>query len=256
MKRSLLIFFMVLSSFGFSNPSAHYISSIQLQVTEPNTDLTKRSQNLVVKAFSRSMGMVPALKETPLRTETSGPNIVFTLTSNTDLQTPVQEILAQMVEDLNGRVLARGKSSFYRAALSQPLGGYLEVVMDDSNQRIIAISAESVPLRDILNEIRNQSGSMSYLISGDCAEKLVDWSFVTVAPEQPKEIDAVMNDLAFLFNLKCDKKNGSYIFSGNCLKHPMNSRKKMGRTVFHHSLENPLETEVFFPTSLPQPGRF
>jgi hypothetical protein len=120
----------------------------------------------------------------------------------------------------------------------------------------MAISAESVPLRDILNEIRNQSGSMSYLISGDCAEKLVDWSFVTVAPEQPKEIEAVMNDLAFLFKLKCDKKNGSYIFSGNCLKQPMNSQKKTGRSVLHHSFENPLETEVFFPTSLPQPGRF
>ncbi|NBX77016.1 MAG: hypothetical protein EBQ92_10715 [Proteobacteria bacterium] len=256
MKRTILSLFMVLSGLGFSHQNAHYISSIQLQVTEPNTALTKRSQDLVVKAFSRSMEMVPVLKDRPLRTETSGPNIVFTLTSNTDLQTPVQEILAQMVEDLNGRVLARGKSSFYRAALSQPLGGYLEVVMDDANQRIIAISAESVPLRDILNEIRNQSGSMSYLISGDCAEKLVDWSFVTVAPEQPKEIDAVMNDLAFLFNLKCDKKNGSYIFSGNCLNQPRNSRNKPGRAGFHRALENPLETEVFFPTSLPQPGRF
>lgn len=254
--KTFLILSTLFCGLGFSNSPAHYISSIQLQVSEPNVDLTKRSQNLVVKAFQRSLGLVPVLKDRALRTETSGPNIVFTLTSDTDLQNPVQEILAQMVEELNGRVLARGKSSFYRAALTQPLGGYLEVVMDDSNERIVAISAESVPLRDILNEIRNQTSSMSYLISGDCAEKLVDWSFVTVAPEQPKEIDAVMNDLAFLFNLKCEKKNGSYIFSGNCLKPSVNPRKRIGHPALERSIQNPLETEVFFPTSLSQPGRF
>jgi len=254
--KQLLMLTLAGCSFGLAEPTAHYISSIQLHVLEPNSELTQRSQKLVVKAFQKSMGMVPVLKEKNLRTETSGPNIVFTLTSENDLQTPVQEILAQMVEDLNGRVLARGKSSFYKAALTQPLGGYLEVVMDDSNQRVVAISAESVPLRDILNEIRNQSGSMSYLISGDCAEKLVDWSFVTVAPEQPKEIDAVMNDLAFLFNLKCEKKNGSYIFSGNCPKHPLSPRKKLEHPVFERALKNPLETEVFFPASLTHPGRF
>lgn len=251
-----LTFMIAFSGLGFANSPAHYISSIQLHVVEPTNELTQRSRNLVIKSFQRSMGLVPVLKDRPLKTEMSGPDIVFTLTSGSDLQTPVQEILAQMVEDLNGRVLARGKSSFYRAALTQPLGGYLEVVMDESNQRIVAISAESVPLRDILNEIRNQSGSMSYLISGDCAEKLVDWSFVTLAPEQPKEIDAVMNDLAFLFNLKCEKKNGSYLFSGTCLKQPTHPKRRMGAPAFERTLQNPLETEVFFPTALSQPGRF
>lgn len=242
---------------GLSDVPTQYISSIQLNVKEPNSALTQRSQKLVVKAFDQSMAVSPHLKGKHFKTQAVGPDIVFTLTSDSDLQAPVREILANLVEGLNGRVLAHGKSLFYRAALTQPLGGYLEVVMDDEHKKVVAISAESVPLRDVLNEIRNQSGSMSYLISGDCAEKLVDWSFGMSAPQDPKDVDSVMTELATLFNLKCEKKNGSYIFSGHCpeTKAARPSSVRTPRTeptlqnVFLQGSEPPVEAQVFFPST-------
>ncbi|NBX92980.1 MAG: hypothetical protein EB120_04025 [Proteobacteria bacterium] len=244
MKQLLAFTGMFLSFHVFSQVPAHYISSIELNVREPSSELMNRSQQLVVSAFKKSIELSPHLRGKQFKTQTVGPEVIFTLTSDSDLQVPVQEILSSMVEGLNGRVLAHGKSLFYRAALTQPLGGYLEVVMDDSHKQILAISAESVPLRDVLNEIRNQSGSMSYLISGDCAEKLVDWSFGMVAPQEPKEIDAVMVELATLFNLNCEKKNGSFIFKGHCQEPRKNLMIPPRTTRTQPSLEN-----VFFPTA-------
>lgn len=229
-----------------------FISSVHLSVQEPNPELMIRGQRLVAEQFRSALEVSPILRAHQFETHTNGNEMVFLLSADADLRAPVQDVLAEMINHLNGRVLARGKSMFYRAALSQEQDGFLEVVLDeppkpaplvrknlkkgqplplleeevDEPRRILAISAQSVSLRDLLKEIRNQAGNFSYLIPGECAEKLVDWSFGDTAPSQPKDMELVMSELATMFGLKSEKKNGTYIFTGVCPEHTNPARSK------------------------------
>ncbi|NDD03916.1 MAG: hypothetical protein EB078_03340, partial [Proteobacteria bacterium] len=108
MKQLLAFTGMFLSFHVFSQVPAHYISSIELNVREPSSELMNRSQQLVVSAFKKSIELSPHLRGKQFKTQTVGPEVIFTLTSDSDLQVPVQEILSSMVEGLNGRVLAHG----------------------------------------------------------------------------------------------------------------------------------------------------
>ncbi len=221
-----------------------FISSVHLSVQEPSPELMMRGQRLVVEQFRNALEVSPVLRAHSFESQANGNELVFLLSDSSDLRGPVQDVLAEMINHLNGRVLARGKSMFYRAALSQEQDGFLEVVLDeppkveaplkgakgkkdlaapvenDEPRRILAISAQSVSLRDLLKEIRNQAGNFSYLIPGECAEKLVDWSFGDSAPSEAKEMESVMSELATLFGLKSEKKNGTYIFTGKCESTP------------------------------------
>jgi hypothetical protein len=142
--------------------------------------------------------------------------VVFYVSGSNDLRQPMEKAVTQLIQSLNGRVRARGRTQFYRTSLEQPGGGILEVRTDDSHSKIVSVSAQSVPLRDILKEIKAQVGGLSYLIPGECAEKLVDWSYGEDGGEEPKTLEAAMREVGALFKLNLVKQNNTYVFSGPC----------------------------------------
>jgi len=235
-----LIFSSTLGLNIFANsltPETQFLSAIQMAVYEDNPQLLERSQRVVRDQFDQRIIAYPGLENVRYDIKTSGNELVFFLTSNDDIRDPLQNAVSEIIGQLNGRVRARGRSMFYKTALSQPLGGYLEVIVDDSHTKVISVSAQAVPFRDLLKELKNQLGSFSYLIPGECAERIIDWGFGELGTNiEPKTIDTVMMELATLFNLKLDKKSGSYIFSGQC--------NDIHRT--HHS-----RAEIFKPTFFP-----
>lgn len=218
-----LCFFVLGSLIGLNNfadtlsPETQFLSAIQMAVFEENAHLLERSQKIVRDQFDNRIVAVPGLENVRYEIKSNGNELVFFLTSNNDIRDPLQNAVSEIIGQLNGRVRARGRSMFYRTALSQPLGGYLEVTVDDSHTKVISVLAQAVPLRDLLKELKNQLGGFSYLIPGECAERMIDWGFGDLESQtEPKTIDTVMMELATLFNLKLDKKSGSYIFSGQC----------------------------------------
>ncbi len=195
---------------------AQYVSRIQLAVNELSPELLKRSQALVREEFMNSMATSADVKSRSHEIRTMGNEVVLSVVTDDDVRLPLQAAVANMIEHLNGRVHARGKSYFYRTSLAPAFGGFLEVVADDSQTKIRSIAAQSVPLRDLLKEVRHQMGTLSYLIPGECAERLVDFSFGIDDGAAPKTVEALMGDLATLFGLRQEKRNGTYVFSGRC----------------------------------------
>lgn len=196
---------------------AQYVSRIQLAVNELSPELLKRSQALVREEFLNSMSTTADVKGRTHDIRTMGNEVVLSVMTDEDVRVPLQAAVANMIEHLNGRVHARGKSFFYRTSLAPTYGGFLEVVADESQTKIRSIAAQSVPLRDLLKEVRHQMGTLSYLIPGECAERLVDFSFGIDDGAQPKSVEVLMGDLATLFGLRQEKRNGTYIFTGRCV---------------------------------------
>ncbi len=241
MKLSYVLILSLIVSLGSFADSTHsetqFLSSIQMAVYEDSPILLERSQRLVRDQFDNQIAVFSGLENARYEIKSSGNELVFFLTSSRDIRDPLQAAVSEIIGQLNGRVRARGRSLFYKTALSQPLGGYLEVVVDDEHTKVVSVLAQAVPFRDLLKELKNQLGGFSYLIPGECADRIIDWGFGGLASSiEPKSIDTVMMELATLFNLKLDRKSGSYIFTGQC--------NDMQRA--HHA-----HTEVFKPAFFP-----
>lgn len=234
---------------NISLDETQFLSAIQMAVFEESPTLTERSQRLVKNQFDERLMGFPGLENAKYEIKTSGNELVFFLTSDRDIRDPLQEAVSEIIGQLNGRVRARGRSMFYRTALSQPIGGYLEVVVDDNHSKVVSVSAQAVPFRDLLKELKNQLGGFSYLIPGECADRIIDWGFGEMgATTEPKSIDTVMMELATLFNLKLDKKSGSYIFTGQCVdfRRTHHARSEFFKPTFY-PINHALPPQVFVP---------
>lgn len=226
-------------------PREQYLSSIQMAVYEQNPDLLKRSQKIVVDRFNHTFDNWPEFKGRQYEVKQNGNEVTFVMTTPEDMRTPMQQAVANIIEHLNGHVRARGRSMFYRTQLSKPIGGFLEVTVDDSKTGIRSISAQSVPLRDLLKEIKSQIGSISYLVPGECAEQLVDWSFGEDGDQvEPKNLDVAMGELGSLFNLGVDKKNGTYIFKGACDQPRRNMHMRPAMELLRHPFLTPSDEDM------------
>lgn len=225
-------------------PAAQFMSTVQLAISERDPRLLRRSQQLVLEQINAGFQAWPELRHQSYDVRTQGNEVVLYLMTNDDMRAPMQQAVSSMIQNLNGRVRARGRTLFYRTSADRPVGGYLEVVVNDIHTKVKSIAAQSVPLRDVLKELKTRLGGMSYLIPGDCADRLVDWSFAEEKAAEGKPIDAVISELATLFEMRAEKKNGTYIFTGDCLSKP-------ARKSFHNT--DILTTTNFFPTpSLPE----
>ena len=238
-----------------ANP-ARFTTTIQIAVQEPTPKLAHRSQQLVINQFAEIFDTWAEFHGQPYKVQQNGTELVFHINAEKDLRRPMQQAMAQMIHHLNGRVRARGRSQFYRTSLSDPMGGFLEVVVDDSHTKVHSITAQSVPLRDILKEIQLQVNNISYLVPGNCAEQSVEWSFGSSDDSgvTPKSVDSVMKALGALFGLSLEKQEDTYIFSGSC-----ENTGKVHQHQFRHPVEliqsqlwkrlpsSPAPTRVLFP---------
>lgn len=221
-------------------PQAQFISSVQMAVHEKSPELTIRSQKIVVDEFGRTFAQQSALRGKRFEVKTAGNQVVVFLTTEDDMRGPMQSVVAQMVNQLNGRVYAKGRSAFYKTAYTQPFGGYLEVSVDDSHTKVLSIAAQAIPLRDLLKEIKLKMGSFSYLVPGECADKELDWTFGNTEAPEGLPLDLAMSELAMVFGMKVEKRNGTYIFSGTC----QHARKTVQSAANQEILRN-----SFFPSS-------
>ncbi len=203
-------------SAAISPVPAQFMTTVQFSVQERTPMLNQRGQQLVVDEFSDVFEAWPEFTGKRYEVKMNGPEVVFYVTGSNDLRQPMEKAMAQLIQELNGRVRARGRTQFYRTSFEQGGGGSLEVRTDDSHSKIVSVSAQSVPLRDILKEIKTQVGGLSYLIPGECAEQLVDWSYGEEGTSEPKALDAAMREIGALFKLNLQKQNNTYVFSGPC----------------------------------------
>jgi len=240
-KLSLFIPTLFLSASAVADaPQAQFISSVQMAVHEKTPDLVVRSQKLVMDAFGRTFAQQPALRGKRFEIKTAGNQVVVFLTTEDDMRVPMQSVVARMVNQLNGRVYAKGRSAFYKTEYTQPFGGYLEVSVDDSHTKVLSIAAQAVPLRDLLKEIKNQMGTFSYLVPGKCADKELDWTFGNADKPEGLPLDLAMNELATVFGMHVENRNGTYIFSGTC-----HQARKTAQNAAHQELLR----NSFFPSS-------
>jgi hypothetical protein len=193
-----------------------FMTTVQFAVQELTPGLNQRAQRLVMDQFSDVFESSPEFVGRHYEVKTNGPEVVFYVAGQNDLRQPMEKAVTQLIQSLNGRVRARGRTQFYRTSLEQQNAGTLEVRTDETHKKILSVSAQSVPLRDILKEIKAQVGGLSYLIPGECAEQLVDWSFGEDGGEEPKALDAAMREIGSLFKLNLVKQANTYVFSGGC----------------------------------------
>jgi len=222
---ALVVCFMALAARG--NPStvppqpaalgmnpAQFMSAVQIAIDETTPELTQRSQRVVREQFAHALEG-SELRGRPYETRTLGNEVIFYFVTPDDMRVPIQNAVYLWMGNIDGRVRGRGRTSFYRAPLTQPLEASLETAVSDEKTKIVSITAQSAPLRDLLKQLKTQLRSFSYVIPGECADRKVDWNFAT-APEQAKPVDAFMSELAALFRLNVEKRNGTHILSGAC----------------------------------------
>jgi|GEM_PF-1678803 len=223
------VFTVGLGVFGFlgvqliaeTNEAPHqFTSAVQFAIREPSVELTQRSRGLIVQEVNHAISELPELRSRKFEVGGSGNQVLFMMNAANDIEKPIHRLVATVISQLDGRVRARGRSLFYRTNLAdEPNAAYLEVGSNERRDRIRMIYAQSVSLRELLKEIklRLRNAHLSYLISGECAEKLVDWNFVDDSDRQGKDIDTVMRDLSLAFSLNLEKSpSGTYVFTSDC----------------------------------------
>lgn len=229
-----------------------YLSTIQIAVHEPSVPLNQRAQRLVRRQFAAVFDAMPELEGRSYVVKNVGNELVFTVLTDEDLRSPMQQAVTSIIRQLNGRTSLKGKFSFFNASMDTDR--VLDVELDRTGKQIQSISAQAVPLRDLLREIRFQLGSLSYLIPGECADRAVDWVLGDEPTKKPREVKSVMHDLGALFGLKVEERDGTFLFMGTCSEPKKSPRQKFSPAVREELLQSaflpsPTEypTQVFFP---------
>src|SRR4051812_4847688 len=91
-----------------------FVSTVQMAVQESNPVLMQRSQRLVMDQFAHTFDSWPEFQGKRYEVRTTGNEVVLYLVTNDDMRGPMQHAVSSMIQNLNGRVRARGKSLFYR----------------------------------------------------------------------------------------------------------------------------------------------
>jgi hypothetical protein len=81
---------------------------------------------------------------------------------------------------------------------------------------MLSVSARQVPLRELLKQIQDQLGGLSYSIPSGCNNKMVDWNFEQPTSGELINTNKLMRELAGIFQLKMEERNGMYAFDGSC----------------------------------------
>jgi hypothetical protein len=196
-----------------------FASTVQLALQEPNAQQMKRAQTLVIREFENNVQIVPALRDARMSIQKSGNEVVFSLLMDDDLRAPMRQAMMRMIQSLNGRVRARGRTSFYRTSFNHPPQAEFFLTVHDPEKRTVYIEAEQAPLIDLLQEMRRQIQGFSYIIPQECAQRRVYWTFGSPDPKQHPphlELKAAMKGIAEMLQIKLENMNGAFVFSGDC----------------------------------------
>jgi hypothetical protein len=235
--------------------TAQFTSRVYFVIHESSPYLVQRGRKVIENEFAQTYEGMPQLQGRPYQVVTDGNQVVFSMVTDADMRDPFQNVVAEIVGQLNGRVRTRGGYDATKTAMDESQDKYLEVVLDDTNTKIRSIVARSITLRDLLAELKLQFGDspsvntvgltpvarlralrlaasrpaaprFSYMIGGDCAARPLDWSFGTrpnevrtvgMAPgPEAKTLDEAMTELAKFYRLKVENHQGTYLFSGEC----------------------------------------
>jgi hypothetical protein len=215
-----------------ADSGSQFTSRVFFLINEPSPYQVQRSRKVIEREFADSIGSSPELHGFRYQVQAEGNQLVFSMITASKLQAPVQKAVSEIVGRLNGIVETKGRYDLTRIPLNATdQDNYLEVILDDTGTRIRSIVAKAIALRDLLSELKTQFGEesvdllyprgatkevlprFSYLISGECAAKQLDWSFKAL---QPKTLDETVRELAKLFNLAVESHQGTYIFTGEC----------------------------------------
>lgn len=203
-----------------SPPTTRFASTIQLALQEPNPRTMRQAQDMVVNQFDRRLQMLPQLRGAETSVQRFGNEVILSVTTNEDPQVPMRQLLMQMIQMLNEqRLMARGRSSFYRTSLSRPPQAEYAIKVHDPATETLFIDAQEAPLIDLLQDVRRQLPVFSYIIPRECAQQRVYWSFGDPDPRKHPPnlvLKAAMDGIAELLRVKVDNVKGAYVFSGNC----------------------------------------
>jgi hypothetical protein len=217
---------------------SQFTSRVFFLINEATPYQVQRSRRVIEREFADSIESSPELHGYRYQVQTDGNELIFSMVTSNQMQAPVTRAVSDMVRELNGRVQTKGRLDLMKTSLEPEADKSLEVVLDESNTRIQSIVARAITLRDFLSELKLQFGDtavylpksaggkrevprFSYMISGDCAARQLDWSFASPAA---KTLDETVQELAKLFKLSVENHQGTYIFSGDCPKPPVAKR--------------------------------
>ncbi len=226
-------------------PAPQFTSTVQIAIQDPNRQQQLRSERLVLEQFSRGFDNWAALKGRRYQVRTAGNQIVFTLVSDTDIRTPMEEMVLSAVQLLNGRVHLKGRTTFLRTSLNgNQTGPYLRVKRDSTGQKIAFIQARWATPNDIIELMQSLIGPFSYHIRSECADKPVHLRFGDDSPNAPgKSVEQVMRILAAELGLEYDYTMDTHILRGTCME----------QQPFHNDSPADMITDTLMPEPAPMP---
>ncbi len=216
----------------FATTPPQFTSRVYFVIHESSPSLVQRGRRVIEQEFAESYQGMPQLHGRPYQVFSDGNQVVFSMVADADMRSPFQNVVAQIVGQLNGRVRTRGGFDLLKTSMTESPERYLEVILDETNTKIRSIVARTVALRDLLAELKLQFGDsvlgqnlsrFSYMIPGECASKQIDWSFGSSNPEDKvaaKTLDEALQELARFFHLSVTNHKGTYIFAGECPRTP------------------------------------
>lgn len=199
------------------SPEHQFISTVQLAIHESDPMIFQRSHRMAIDELSQAVSDRPELKHFRYEIRNNGNEVLLYMVTNHDVRGPLESMLSNFRQGVDGKMRAKGRMLYYRTNASESRERSLEVRVTDDKTKVKSIVAKAISLREVLEKLEIQLGGLNRLVPGECASRLVDWSFGTLKSDKPKEVHVVMNQLAQMFNLKSTmNEDGSYVFTGSC----------------------------------------
>lgn len=224
-------------------PRTEFTSHVYFVIQGETPFQRQRGERLIRQQFQENFETIPTLADKHYQVRAEGNEIAFSLVTPNDVRNDFQAAVTRTVGGVNGMVRTKGRYDFLRTDFEPTPRSSLLVVLDADNAHIRTIVARSVPLRDLLGELQMQlseappmpikaaprarrpRSNFSYSLPTNCAQREVDWNFgapeapqavpandVLDVPSQVKSIDDAMQEIARVFHINVENRNGNYRF--------------------------------------------
>lgn len=214
------LFIICVISFGVvsrGKAAGRYMATVQFAVQESSPELSARGRKLVQEQFQQTLNSMPELSAGPFQVRSVGNEVAFYVLSDKEMNVLMHNAVPVLISRLRGKVRLRGLASLYETSLLESdRGGYLETVVSDDHSRMLSVQARQVPLRELFTQIQAQLGGLSYSIPSGCNNKMVDWNFEQPSTGELKNTSKLMRELAGIFQLTMEERDGTYAFDGSC----------------------------------------